>query len=59
MAVHFEVETLPKASLEEVDENQMTLEQWQEEAVKEKELWKTPLKILISHRNSMTNFFLC
>lgn len=30
--------------LEEVDENQMTLEQWQEEAVKEKELWQTPLE---------------
>ena len=44
VAVHFEVETLPKASLEEVDENQMTLEQWQEEAVKEKELWQTPLE---------------
>lgn len=28
----------------EVDENQMTLEQWQEEAVKEKELWQTPLE---------------
>lgn len=27
-----------------VDENQMTLEQWQEEAVKEKELWQTPLE---------------
>ncbi len=31
-------------TLEEVDENQMTLEQWQEEAVKEKELWQTPLE---------------
>lgn len=28
----------------EVDENQMTLEQWQEEAVKEKELWQKPLE---------------
>lgn len=28
----------------EVDENQITLEQWQEEAVKEKELWQTPLE---------------
>lgn len=44
VAVHFEVETLPKASLEEVDENQMTLEQWQEEAVKEKELWESALR---------------
>lgn len=31
-------------TLEEVDENQMTLEQWQEEARKEKELWQTPLE---------------
>lgn len=31
-------------TLEEVDENQMTLEQWQEEAIKEKELWQTPLE---------------
>lgn len=43
VAVHFEVETLPKASLDEVDENQMTLEQWQEEATTGKELWQTPL----------------
>lgn len=27
-----------------VDENQMTLEQWQEEAVKEKELWESALR---------------
>lgn len=38
VAVHFEVETLPKASFEEVDENQITLEQWQEE---EKDLWES------------------
>ena len=44
VAIRFMLETLPKASLEEVDENQMTLEQWQEEAVKEKELWQTPLE---------------
>ena len=31
-------------TLEEVDEKQMTLEQWQEEAIKEKELWQTPLE---------------
>ena len=44
VAVRFTVETLPKASLEDIDPNQMTLEQWQEEAVKEKELWQTPLE---------------
>lgn len=44
VAIRFMLETLPKASLEEVDENQMTLEQWQEESVKEKELWQTPLE---------------
>lgn len=30
--------------LDEVDENQLTLEQWQEETIKEKELWQTPLE---------------
>lgn len=30
--------------LDEVDENQMTIEQWQAEASKEKELWQTPLE---------------
>lgn len=44
VAVRFTVETLPKASLDEVDENQMTIEQWQAEASKEKELWQTPLE---------------
>jgi hypothetical protein len=46
VAVHFEVETLPKASLEEVDENQITIEQWQEvvEAETDKELWQKPLE---------------
>ena len=43
VAVHFEVETLPKTSLDEVDENQMTLEEWQENATTGKELWQTPL----------------
>lgn len=42
VAVRFTVETLPKASLDDIDENQMTLEQW--EASKEKELWQTPLE---------------
>lgn len=44
VAIHFEVETLPKANLEEIDENQLTLDQWQEATVKEKELWQTPLE---------------
>lgn len=44
VAIHFEVETLLKTSRKEVNENQMTLEQWQKEAIKEKELWQTPLK---------------
>jgi hypothetical protein len=44
VAVHFEVETLTKVSLEEVDENQIPLKLWQEGAVKEKELWQTPLE---------------
>lgn len=42
VAVRFTVETLPKASLEDIDENQITLEQW--EASQEKELWQTPLE---------------
>lgn len=42
VAVRFTVETLPKSSLEDIDENQMTLEQW--EASQEKELWQTPLE---------------
>ena len=44
VAVHFEVETLTKVSLEEVDEKQIPLKLWQEGAVKEKELWQTPLE---------------
>ena len=46
VAIRFTVETLPKASLEEIDENQITLEQWQEMADKqlEKELWQSPLE---------------
>lgn len=42
VALCFEVETLPKASLEEVDENQITLEQWQ--ANQAKELWESQCK---------------
>ena len=46
VAIRFTVETLPKASLEDIDENQITLEQWQEMADKqlEKELWQSPLE---------------
>ena len=39
VAVHFEVETLPKASLEEVDENQMTLEDYICTTTNNKPLW--------------------
>ena len=44
VAIHFEIETLSNANLEEIGENQMTFEQWQEGAVKEKELWQEPLE---------------
>lgn len=43
VAVRFTVETLPKAIAEEVDENQ-TIEQWQEETNRDKELWEDVLK---------------
>lgn len=43
VAVRFTVETLPKASLEDIDPNQITLEQWQE-AEKEKELWQSAIE---------------
>lgn len=39
VAVRFTVETLPKASLEDIDPNQITLEQWQEES-REGALWE-------------------
>ena len=42
VAVRFTVETLPKASIEDIDENQLTLEQWQAET--DKELWVTALE---------------
>ena len=44
VAIRFEIETLSNANLEEIDENQMTFEQWQEGAIKEKELWQEPLE---------------
>ena len=37
VAVRFTVETLSKTSLEDIDENKMTIEQWQAES--DKELW--------------------
>lgn len=40
VAVRFTVETLPKAYFDEVDENQMTLEQW-EEVNQERALWES------------------
>lgn len=43
VAVQFTVETLPKASLEDIDENQMTIEQWQIETNKEKKLWESAI----------------
>lgn len=39
VAVRFTVETLPKASLEDIDPNQITLEQWQEDN-REGALWE-------------------
>lgn len=44
VAVHFEVETLPKASLDEEDENQITIDQWQAEQGNETEMWQKPLE---------------
>ena len=45
VAVHFTVETLSVASLKEVDENQITIDQWLKEANKETELWQQPLEV--------------
>ena len=39
VAVRFTVETLSKTSLEDIDENKMTIEQWQAES--DKELWES------------------
>lgn len=44
VAVHFEVETLSKISCDEIDKNQITIEQWQEEMSKDRELWEDALK---------------
>lgn len=44
VAIHFEVETLPKTSLDEVDKNQITIEQWQEQMNRDRELWEDALK---------------
>lgn len=44
VAVRFAVETLPKASLEDIDPDQLTIEQWQGEVEKEKELWQSAIE---------------
>lgn len=41
VAIRFILETLPKL---EADDNQMTIEEWQAEASKEKELWESALR---------------
>lgn len=49
VAVRFTVETLPRTSLEEIDENQITIEQWLDETdpVESKaELWEQTIKKL-------------
>lgn len=57
VAIHFEIETLSNTNLEEIDENQMTFEQWQEEAVKEKELWQEPLEIFEFNQEQYDEIF--
>lgn len=45
VAVRFTVETLPKAALESIDPNQITIEQWQAEAAaQEQELWQSAVE---------------
>lgn len=44
VAIRFTLATIKEIFDDEVDENQMTIEQWQEEAGKEKELWRKPLE---------------
>lgn len=45
IAIRFTLETLPKIELEDTNESQMTLEQWQAQAEtnKEKELWESAI----------------
>lgn len=57
VAIHFEIETLSNTNLEEIDENQMTFEQWQEEAVKEKELWQEPLEVFEFNQEQYDEIF--
>lgn len=42
VAIRFRLEKLPKASLEDIDPNQITIEQWQGEAEKE-EIWQSAI----------------
>lgn len=44
VAIKFILKTLPKTNIEEVDENQITIEQWQEYKDKNTELWQDVLK---------------
>lgn len=57
VAIHFEIETLSNTNLEEIDENQMTFEQWQEGAVKEKELWQEPLEVFEFNQEQYDEIF--
>lgn len=48
VAIRFTVETLPKANIEEIDENQITLEEWEmwkddNSDISSDDLWKEPL----------------
>lgn len=40
VAIRFTVDTLPRTTLEDIDPNQITIEQWQNEMNREKELWE-------------------
>ena len=39
VAIRFTLETLPKASLEDIDPNQITLEEWEQSQEENRELW--------------------
>ncbi len=55
VAIQFEVETLPK--IEEVDENQITIEQWQAEQGNETEMWQKPLEQFKFSREQLNELF--
>lgn len=46
VGVRFTVETLPRASMEEIDENQLTLEDWEKATEEKRELWLDPVEEL-------------